>query len=96
MGDDKEDNASSDSFSPLRGPRGLTLSEFEKAEDLTHSLEDQFQSVNDPSELAVAEMVNETRGYKYAPLSDPKLTGPTGQQETKGSQGIPNRVLRHL
>jgi hypothetical protein len=40
-------------------PGGLALSDSEKAEALTDSLEAEFQPVNDPSYPAVIEMFNE-------------------------------------
>jgi hypothetical protein len=52
----------------LQIPGGLALSDSEKAEALADSLEAQFQPVNDPSEPAVTETVNEVmRAYEYAP-----------------------------
>jgi hypothetical protein len=55
-------------------PEGLALSDSEKAEALYDSLEPQIQPVNNPSEPAVTEMVNETiLAYEYA-TSEPKLT----------------------
>jgi hypothetical protein len=44
---------------PLQVPGGLALSDSKKAEVLANSLEAQFQPVNDPSDAAVIEMVNE-------------------------------------
>jgi hypothetical protein len=62
----------------LQVPRGLALSDSEKAEALADSLEAQLQPVNDPSDPAVIEMVNEAmRAYEYAPASEPKLTSPS-------------------
>jgi hypothetical protein len=59
----------------LQVPGGLVLSDSEKAEALADSLETHFQPVNDPSDPAVIEMVNEAmRAYEYAPASDLKLT----------------------
>jgi hypothetical protein len=84
----------------------LSLSDSEKAEALADSLEAQFQPVNDPSDPAVIEMVDEAmRAYEYAPASEPKLTSSSevlqaimGLKVGKapGPNGIPNRVLRHL
>jgi hypothetical protein len=52
---------------------GLALSDSEKAEALADSLEAQCQPVNDPSDPAVIEMVNEEmRAYSYAPASQPR------------------------
>jgi hypothetical protein len=91
---------------PLQVPGGLALSDSEKAEALADSLEAQFQLVNDPSDPAVIEMVNEAmRAYVYAPTSEPKPTSPSEVQhvimglkvgKAPGPNGIPNRVLRHL
>jgi hypothetical protein len=44
---------------PLVTPGGLLLSDSEKAEALADRLEAQFRAVNDPSVLAVIEMVKE-------------------------------------
>jgi hypothetical protein len=60
---------------PLLVPGGLALSDSEKAEALADSLEAQFQPLDDPSDSAVIEMLNEAmRAYEYAPASEPKLT----------------------
>jgi hypothetical protein len=57
---------------PLQVPAGLALSDFEKAEALADSLEAQIQPVNDPSDPAVFEMVNEAmRAYEYTLASEP-------------------------
>jgi hypothetical protein len=90
---------------PLQVPGGLSLSDSEKAEALADSLEAQFQPVNDPSDPADIKMVNEMmRAYEYAPASEPKLTSPSEVQQAirglkvgkaSGSNGKPNRVLRH-
>jgi hypothetical protein len=91
---------------PLLVPGGLALSDSEKAEALTDSLEAQFQLVNDPSDPAVIEMVNKAmRAYEYVPASEPKLTRPSEFQQAirglkvgkaPGPNSIPNKVLRHL
>jgi hypothetical protein len=53
---------------PFQVPGGLPLSDSEKADTLADNLEAQFQPVNDPSEPAVIEMVNEAmRANEYAP-----------------------------
>jgi hypothetical protein len=62
--------------------------------------------VNDPSDPAVIEMVNEAmREYECAPASEPILTSPSEVLQAirglkignaPGPNGIPNRVLRHL
>jgi hypothetical protein len=67
---------------PLQVAGGLALSDSEKAEALADSLEAQLQPVNDPSDLAIIEMVNEAmRAYEYAPASEPKLTSPLEVQQ---------------
>jgi hypothetical protein len=91
---------------PLQVPRGLALSDSEKAEALADSLKAQFQPVNDPSDPAVIAMFNKAmRAYEYAPASEPKLTSPSEVQQAikgmkvgnaPGPNGIPNRVLRDL
>jgi hypothetical protein len=49
-------------------PGGQALSHYEKAEVMAKSLEAQLQSVNNQSEPAVIEIVNEAmRTYEYAP-----------------------------
>ena len=88
---------------PLVTPEGLALSDSEKAEALTDSSEAQFQTVNDPSVLAVIEVVNEAmRAYSFALASRPKLTNPTEGEDairglkvgkTPGPDCIPNRAL---
>jgi hypothetical protein len=101
-----EGDASSHSFAPLGSAgRTSTLKLWESGSP-GHSLEAQFQPVNDPSDPAVIEMVNKAMwAYEYAPASEPKLTSPSEvQQAIRGLKvgkapcpnGIPNRVLRHL
>jgi hypothetical protein len=90
----------------LQLPRGLALSDSERAEALADSLEAQFQPVDDPPDPAFTEMVDVAmRAYEYAPASEPTLTTPTeilkaikGLKVGKalGPNGIPNSVLRHL
>jgi hypothetical protein len=102
--DDTEVDASSHFFAPLQVPIGLALRS-EKAESLADSLEAQFQPVNDPSDPAVIEIVNEAmRAYEYAPASEPKLTSSSLVQQAirglkvgkaLGPNGISNRVVRH-
>jgi hypothetical protein len=91
---------------PLVTPGGLALSDSEKAEALTDSLEAQFQPVNDPSVPAIIGEVNEAmRAYSLTPASEPQLTTPTEVQDAirglkvgkaPGPDGIPNRALKHL
>ena len=91
---------------PLFTPGGIALSDSEKAQALTDSLEAQFQSVNDPSNPAVFEMVDEgLQAYSFAPASEPKLTNTTEVQDNirglkvskaLGPISIPNRALKHL
>jgi hypothetical protein len=61
--------------------------------------------VNDPSNPAVIEMINEAiHAYKYAPQSEPKFSPSEVLQtitelkvvKALGPNGIPNRFLRHL
>jgi hypothetical protein len=87
-------------------PRGHPFLDSEKAEALADSLEALFQPVNDPSEPAVIEVINEVlRAYSSAPASEDKLTNPTEVQgaiwglkvgRAAGPNDIPNRVLKHL
>ena len=91
---------------PLVTPGGIALSDSEKAEALSDSLETQFQPVTDPSVPAVIEMVDlGLRSYLMAPASEPKLTNPEEVQEAisglkvikaPGPNGIANRTLKHL
>jgi hypothetical protein len=75
---DKGGDASSHSFAPLLVPGGLSLLESEKAETLADSLESQFRPVNDPSDAAVIEIVNEAiHAHEYAPASELNLTSPS-------------------
>ena len=55
---DQAGDESSYSLSPLVTPRGIALSDFEKAETLADNLETQFQLVTDPSVPAVIEKVD--------------------------------------
>jgi hypothetical protein len=98
--DGKECDASSRLFAPLQVPRGLALSDFEKAKALADSLEVQLQPVNDPSVLVLIDTVNEAMlAYYYAPAREPKLTSLS--EATKGlivgmapgPNVVPNRVL---
>jgi hypothetical protein len=63
---------------PLSGhPGGIALSESEKAEALTDSLEAQFQPVTIPLVPVVSEMVDMAlESYFQTPASEPKLTNP--------------------
>jgi hypothetical protein len=91
---------------PLLVPRGLALSDSEKAVALADSLEAQFQPLNDPSSPAVIEVVNEAmRAYENAPASEPKLTSPSDVLEAikglkcgkaSGPNVVPNRALRQI
>jgi hypothetical protein len=64
-------------------PRGINLSDSEKAEALADSLETQFQPVTDHSVPAVIEMVVVAlRSYFMTPASEPKLTNPDEVHET--------------
>jgi hypothetical protein len=68
---------------PLVTLGGTALSDPEKAEALTNSLESQFEPVNDPSDPAVIEKVAEAlQAYSYAPASEPKLTNHMEVQES--------------
>jgi hypothetical protein len=85
---------------------GLVLSDSQKAEALADSLEAEFQSVEDPSDPSVIEMVSEALGaYECALASEPTSTRPTKiVQALKGLKfgkaPVPNdmlnRVVRHL
>ena len=91
---------------PLFTPGGIALSDSEKAQALTDSLEAQFLSVNDLSNPAVFEMVDEgLQAYSFDPASEPKLANTTEVQnnirglkvgKALGPNGIPNRALKHL
>jgi hypothetical protein len=48
-------------------PEGLALSDYEKAEALADILEAQFQSVNDPSESSVIEMIRDDAFIRLCP-----------------------------
>ena len=62
---------------PLVTQGVFALSDSEKAEALADSLEAKFQPVNDPSDPAVIEMVDEAlQAYYFAPAREPKLTNP--------------------
>jgi hypothetical protein len=91
---------------PLQVPGGLALSDSEKAEALADSLEVQFLLLNDPSDPALIEMIDEAmRSYEYAPSSEQKLTNPwevlnaitfLKVGKAPGPKGKLNRVPRHL
>jgi hypothetical protein len=87
---------------PFQVPGVLDLSDCEKAEAVADSRLAQFQPVNDPSDPAVIEMVNEAMCvYEYAPASEPKLTSPSAVLQAirglkVGKDSGPNRVVRHL
>jgi hypothetical protein len=91
---------------PLVSAGGITLSDPEKTEALSDSLQCQFQPVDVPSDPAVIYMVAEAlQGYSYATASEPKLTYPMEVQEAilglkfgkaPGPNGLPNRALMHL
>jgi hypothetical protein len=70
---------------PLDTPRGIALSDSEKAEALAGSLEAQFQPVDDPSDPAVTETVDVAlRAYSYEHASEPILTDPAEVQHASG------------
>ena len=91
---------------PLVTQGVFALSDSEKAEALADSLEAKFQPVNDPSDPAVIEMVDEAlQAYYFAPAREPKLTNPAEEQDAirglkvgkaPAPTGIPNRALKHL
>jgi hypothetical protein len=99
---DKKDDPRPTLLPPLLVPRGLTVSDSEKADNR----EAQLQPVNDPLSPSVIEAVNEALcAYEYASASEPKLTSPSKDQEAinglkvgkaPGLNGVPNRALRHL
>ena len=67
---------------PLVTPRGIALSDSEKAEALANNLDAQFQPVTNPSVPAVIEKVDVAlRSYLMTPASEPKLTNPEEVQE---------------
>jgi hypothetical protein len=78
--------------SPLQVPWGLALSDSEKVEALADSIEAQFQLVDDPSDPAVMEMVNEVMlcvqvcPRKWTEINQ-SLGGPAGHKGTQGWQG---------
>jgi hypothetical protein len=91
---------------PLVTLGGIALSDPEKAEALADTLKSQFQPVNDPSDLAVIEKVDEAlQAYSYAPASEPKLTDSVEVQDAirglkvgkaPGHNGLPNRSVKRL
>ena len=70
--------------SPLPwSPRGIALSDSEKAEALADSLETQFQPVIDPSAPAVIERVDVVlRSYFLTSASEPNFINPDEVHET--------------
>jgi len=72
--DDKAGDESSYFVSPLVTPRGIALSDSEKAEALADNLEAQFQPLTFPSVPAVTEKVDVAlRSYLISPASEPKI-----------------------
>jgi len=58
-------------------PRGIALSDSEKAEAFADNLEAQFQPVTDPSVPEFIEMVDMAlRSYFLSPAGEPQLTTP--------------------
>ena len=75
----------------LDTPGGFALSDSEKSEALADSLEAYFQLVNDPSDSAVIEMVNEAlQAYSFS-CKRAQVNKPRGgagcHQVTQGGQG---------
>jgi len=91
---------------PLVTPRGIALSDSDKAAALADSLEAQFQPVTVPSVPTVIEMVDVAlESYLQTPDCEPNLTKPDEVREAirglkvgkaPGPNGIPNRALKHL
>ena len=91
---------------PLVTSGGFALSNTDNAEALADHLETQFQLVTDPSVPAVIEMVDVAlRSYFLSSASEPQLTTPDEVQKAirclkvskaPGSNGIPDRALKHL
>jgi hypothetical protein len=84
---------------PLQVLGRLTLSDSEKAKVMADSLEDQFQPVDDPSDLEFIEIVYEAvRAYKYAPSSNLSKVLQALKWlkygKAPGPKGVPNRVLQ--
>ena len=105
MEDDQAGDESSYSVSPW-SPRGISLSDSEKAEALTDTLKTQFQPVAGHSVPAVIEMADVAlRSYFQTPASEPKLTNPDEVHEAirglkvgkaPGPNGVPQIALKHL
>jgi len=104
--DGQAGDESSYSVSPLVTPGGIALSDSEKAEALSDTLETEFQPVANPSVPAVIEMVDVAlRPYFQAPASERKLTTPDEVHKAirdlkvvkaPGPNVITNRALKHL
>jgi hypothetical protein len=85
---------------------GVALSDSGKAQALADIIEAHFQPVDDPSDPAVLEMIDEAlQAYSFAPASEPKLTNHADVQDAirglmfgnaAGPNGIPNRALKYL
>jgi hypothetical protein len=101
--DGQAGDESSHSVSPLVTQEGIADSA--KIEALADTLETQFQTMADPSVLAVIEMVDVAlRSYFRTPASEPMLTNPDEVHEVigglkvgkaPGPNGIPNGALMH-
>jgi len=91
---------------PLVTPRGIAVSDSEKAEALTDNVEALFQPVTDPSVPADIETVDVApRSYFLSPASEPHLTTPDEVHEAirglkvskaRGPNGITNRALKYF
>jgi hypothetical protein len=76
---------------PLVTPGGIALSDSEKAEALTDSLEAQFQPVADPSDPAVIETVDVAlRAYSYEPAGETprRFKMPSGVSKSARHQAL--------
>jgi hypothetical protein len=104
--DQTGDEISNSVSTPLFTPGGIALSDSEKAEALSESLEAQLQPDTVLSVPAVFEMVDVAlESYFQTPASEPNLTNFDEVQETirglkvgkaPGPNGIQNRALKHL
>jgi hypothetical protein len=91
---------------PLVTPGGTALSDSEKEEALADRLDSQVQTVNDPSDTAVIVKVTDPmQACIFAPASEPSLSKPMEVPDAirgfkfgkaPGSNGLPNRVLKHI
>lgn len=97
---EKEGDASSHPFGPLQLPRGLAVSDPEKAQALADDLEAQIQLVEDPSKTTFHEIrwgEAHTRMRPQVNGHEPVAHSAAAHEGTQGRQGYkPERYIERL